>query len=56
MEASIVRLFEHAPVLFAHHQPEQRPFREVLALARRLARPPRLRIDEFVIEEWWPSA
>jgi hypothetical protein len=54
MEASIVRLFEHAPALFAHHQPEQRPFREVLALARRLGC--RLRIDEFVIEEWWPSA
>lgn len=53
MEASIVRLFEHAPALFAHHQPEQRPFREVLALARRLGC--RLRIDEFVIEEWWPS-
>jgi DNA-binding IclR family transcriptional regulator len=53
MEASIIRLFEHAPELFARHQPEQRPFHEVLALARRLGC--RLRIDEYVLDEWWPS-
>jgi DNA-binding IclR family transcriptional regulator len=53
MEASLARLFERAPDLFVQHRPEQRPFSEVLALARRCGC--RLRIDEYVLEEWWTS-
>jgi hypothetical protein len=53
METSVLRLFDHAPDLFAHHQPEQRPFGDLLEVARRCGC--RLRIDEFVLEEWWPT-
>lgn len=53
MEASVARLFDQAPELFATHVPEQRPFGELLAVARRCGC--RLRIDEYVLEEWWPT-
>jgi hypothetical protein len=53
METSVARLFEQAPDLFARHQPEQRPFRDLLEVARRCGC--RLRIDEYVLEEWRPS-
>lgn len=53
METSVARLFDHAPDLFAHHQPEQRPFRELLEVAHRCGC--RLRIDEYVLEGWRPS-
>src|SRR5437879_7618088 len=52
MEVSVSRLVERAPGLFEQHRPVQRSFRDAVGIARRCGC--RLRIDEYVLEEYHP--